>query len=134
MLTAKDIMNGDVVTINKDTPLIEAAKTMSRNDITGIPVVEEDMTLVGVVTEKDILHLYDILQYSESRTANSSMTHEVVSFDVDDDFYKVLECLKSSDFRRVPVTSEGKVVGIISRRDMLVNMVKQREKHAMETY
>ena len=53
MLKARDIMNGNVVSITKDIPLIEAAQVMASNDISGIPVVDDEMTLEGVVTEKD---------------------------------------------------------------------------------
>ena len=129
MVKAKDIMTTPPVSVKKDTPMYEAAQLLSTNDITGVPVVDDDMALVGVITEKDILDLFDVLQYAEDRTVNSSMSREVVSFDVEDELANICHCLKTSDFRRVPVTSQGKLVGIISRRDLILYMVRQRRKN-----
>jgi CBS domain-containing protein len=129
MAKAKDIMTVPPVSVKKDTPMYEAAQLLSINDITGVPVVDDDMTLVGVITEKDILDLFDVLQYAEDRTVNSSMSREVVSFDVEDKLSNICHCLKTSDFRRIPVTSQGKLVGIISRRDLILYMLRQRRKN-----
>ncbi len=120
-------MNENIVSVTKDTPLIEAARIMARNNISGIPVVDDRMVLEGVITEKDILALFDVMQYEESRTVNTTMTHDVISFDVDDLLLEICDCLKEHEFRRVPVTEEGKLVGIISRRDLMNHIVKQRE-------
>ena len=134
MAKAKDIMTVPPVSVKKDTPMYEAAQLLSINDITGVPVVDDDMTLVGVITEKDILDLFDVLQYAEDRTVNSSMSREVVSFDVEDKLSNICHCLKTSDFRRIPVTSQGKLVGIISRRDLILYMLKQRRKNEEKAF
>ena len=129
MAKAKDIMTEMVVSVKKDTPMYEAARLLATNDITGVPVVDDDMTLVGVITEKDILDLFDVLQYADDRNVNSSMSREVIFFDVEEGLCNVCECLKNSNFRRIPVTSEGRVVGIISRRDLVLYMLSQRQKN-----
>jgi len=127
LLKAKDIMNENIVSVTKETPMIEAARIMARNDISGIPIVDDQMVLEGVITEKDILALFDVLQYDENRTVNSAMTHTVISFDANDLLLDICDCLKDHEFRRVPVTENGKLVGIISRRDLMLHIVKQRE-------
>jgi CBS domain-containing protein len=129
MVKAKDIMTAPPVSVKKDTPMYEAAQLLSTNNITGIPVIDDDMNLVGVITEKDILDLFDVLQYAEDRTVNSSMSREVVSFDAEDDLNDICHCLKTSAFRRIPVKSQGKLVGIISRRDLILYILKQRRKN-----
>lgn len=134
MLKAKDIMNENVVSVSKETSLIEAAQIMARNDISGVFVIDDQMNLEGVITEKDVLALFDALQYDENRTVNSAMTHSVISFDVDDMLSEICDCLKDHEFRRVPVISGGKLVGIISRRDLLNHIVKQRLKNASAVY
>lgn len=126
MVKAKDIMTEMVVSVAKDTPMYEVAQLLATNDITGVPVIDDEMNLLGVITEKDILDLFNVLQYTEDRTTGSSMSREVISFDVEDDLDNVCECLKNNNFRRIPVTSEGKVVGIISRRDLILYMLRQR--------
>lgn len=116
-----------VVSVNKETPMYEVAQLLATNDITGIPVVEDDMTVVGIITEKDVLDLFHVLQYSENRTVNSSMTQSVITFDVEDNLEDVSQCLKDGYFRRVPVTSKGKLVGIISRRDLILYIIRCRQ-------
>ena len=58
MLQAKDIMTKDVVVVWPETSGKEALELMLANEVSDIPVVERDMKLVGVVTEKDLLRLY----------------------------------------------------------------------------
>ena len=118
-----------VVSVNKETPMYEVAQLLATNDITGIPVVEDDMTVVGIITEKDVLDLFHVLQYSENRTVNSSMTQSVIAFDVEDNLEDVCQCLKDGYFRRVPVTSKGKLVGIISRRDLILYIIRCRQNN-----
>ncbi|MBN1127068.1 MAG: CBS domain-containing protein [Sedimentisphaerales bacterium] len=129
MAKARDIMTDMVVCVQKDTPMVEAAQLLSLNDITGIPVVDDQMYLEGIISEKDVLELFEVMQYVENRTVNSSMSHEVVSCDVEDDLEKVCRCLQENTFRRVPVTEDGKVVGIVSRRDLILYMLKSRRKN-----
>jgi CBS domain-containing protein len=134
MVKAKNIMTEMVVSVKKDTPMYEAAQLLATNNITGMPVVDDDMILVGVITEKDILDLFDILQYADDRSVNSSMSHEVIFFDVEDELGDICECLKNNNFRRIPVTSEGKVMGIISRRDLILYMLRQRQKNEADGF
>jgi CBS domain-containing protein len=129
MAKAKDVMTDDVVFVKKDAPIYEAARLLSLNDIRGIPVVDDEMHIVGIVTEKDMLDMYHVMQYANDRTVNTSMSREVVSFDVEDDLDDVCTCLRNSHFRRVPITSEGKLVGIISRRDLILHMLSVKQKN-----
>ena len=129
MPKAKDIMTKCVVSVNKETPVYEAAQLLATNDITGIPVIEEDMTVTGIITEKDVLDLFHVLQYAENRTVNTSMTQSAITFDVEDDLKDVCQCLKDSYFRRVPVTLKGKLVGIISRRDLILYIIRCRQNN-----
>jgi CBS domain-containing protein len=84
MLRAKDIMTTQVITVTKDTPILEALELLVYNNITGIPVVEYDMTLVGIVTEKDILRLFFAHEGQMNLTVNSFMTQPAVHFDEDE--------------------------------------------------
>jgi len=129
MPKARDIMTDVVVSVRPETPLCEAANLLSLNDITGIPVVNERMELEGIITEKDVLDLFEAMQYREDRTVRSSMSREVVSCDVDDDIDDVCRVLRDHVFRRVPVLEDGKVVGVISRRDLILYMLKIRRKN-----
>lgn len=114
----KDIMITDVVTVKKDTPIQEVLEILVRKNITGLPVVDDGHKLLGIVTEKDILRLLGDPRRDPGRTEDY-MSTEVVSFDVNDDLIAVCECLVHGRFRRVPITSRGRLAGIISRRDII---------------
>jgi CBS domain-containing protein len=125
MLKAKDIMTKQVISVRKDTPVLEAVELLWKNDITGIPVVEDDGTLVGIVSEKDVLRLFYADEDLKNKTVSSFMTQPAVHFDEDEALSAVCECLMNYFLRRVPVTSKGKVVGIISRADIIEHILRQ---------
>ncbi len=118
MYETKTVMTTQVITVGKKTPLYEAITILLENDVTGLPVVDDDMTLVGIITEKDILKSLSMLD-DDSATVDDFMTNEVVSFDQDEDIIAICECLVNNHFRRVPIVSHGKLTGIISRRDII---------------
>jgi len=126
VLKAKDIMTKNVISVRKETPIREAVALLAKHNITGIPVVEDDMTLVGILSEKDLLTLVYGQEGEEDKTVNDFMTVPPIYFDQDDSVVDVCDCLTNSLFRRVPVTSKGKLVGIISRRDMIYEYVVRR--------
>ena len=123
MLTAKDIMVQSVVYIKPNIPVLTAMEMLVRYNISGIPVVKEDMTLVGIITEKDILRLNEDFENSIKKTVFDFMTQPAISFEEDEKILDVYQCLNQADFRRVPVTSDGRLVGIISRRDIIKKML-----------
>ena len=118
MFETRTIMSTDVISVRRHTPITEVIELIVAYDITGIPVVNDDGTLAGIVTEKDILSLLADIRYA-CGTAEQYMTREVVSFDVNEDFIAICECLMNNHFRRVPILSEGKLVGIVSRSDII---------------
>jgi len=127
MVKAKDIMEKNVVTVKRNMPIHEAIKTLVDNNITGLPVVDDDMTLVGIISEKDVLRILanmDLLMMLDDvkksvATVEDFMTTEVVAFEEYDTLADVCDCLIKKNFRRVPILSDGEVVGIISRRDLV---------------
>ena len=119
MRKAKDIMTREVVSTTRDTPAIEALKMLLEKKVAGMPVVEEDMTLVGIITEKDLLGLFQEGEDAKNKTVEDYMTEPAVNFDENERLYDIWRCLLDVTFRRVPVTSKGKVVGIVSRPDVL---------------
>ncbi|MHC4887928.1 MAG: CBS domain-containing protein [Planctomycetota bacterium] len=130
MLKAKDIMTENVVSVKKDTPIYEALGLLSEYNITGIPVVRDDMILVGVLSEKDILRLFYAHEDEEEGTVNDFMTQPAVHFDEEESLLDICDCLMNNYFRRVPVTSGGKLVGIISRKDIIDYILRLKRKDA----
>jgi CBS domain-containing protein len=131
MLEAKDIMTRNVVCIKKNIPVVDAIRLMSKNNITGIPVVEDDMTLVGILSEQDLLRLYHTYADEKNRTVNDFMTQPAIHFEEEEPLLDVCYCLRDNSIRRVPVTSNGKVVGVISRSDMLKCILQLWDEDAL---
>lgn len=128
MLQAQTIMKRDVITLQPQDTLDKAIEFLVEKKITGIPVVNGDLTLAGIITEKDILR-YMLEQDAVTPLTDSNlcehtvyhaMTEKVVSFLEETPLSEICECLARHEFRRVPiVNSEGKLVGIISRKDII---------------
>ena len=133
MLQAKDIMTKKVVCIRKDTPIFEAIQLMANNNITGIPVVESDSTLVGMLSEQDVLRLFHTYKDEKDRTVSDFMTQPAIHFEENELVLDVCYCLRDNSIRRVPVTSNGKVTGVISRSDILKCILMQLEKSNLQT-
>ena len=115
----RSIMKTDVLYVKEDTTIRDTAALLLQNSITGVPVLGQDMKVVGIVTEKDIFKvLYRAPTKDES--VRKIMTKEVVTFDTNDDFVDHLcECLIENVFRRIVILSNGKLAGVVSRTDIV---------------
>ena len=125
MIRAKDVMSKRVATVSQEANIKEVIRLLVENTVTGLPVLSEDDRLVGIVTEKDILRMLLYDRDVKEKTAADLMTAEIVSFDEDEDLMKIFKCLVEGEFRRVPILSEGKLAGIISRADIIKFLSKK---------
>ena len=125
MLKAKDIMTKRVISVKTDTPIFEALKLIASYGISGLPVVEDDMTLVGIVSEKDVLSLF-YNNDDDEITVDDFMTQPPIFFDEEESLLDVCDFLRKNIFRRVPITSEGKLIGIISIRDVIEYILQSK--------
>ncbi|HEG43038.1 MAG TPA: CBS domain-containing protein [Phycisphaerales bacterium] len=123
MNETKTIMTTNVVTVKSDTPIDRALELLIEKNITGLPVVDDDRTLIGIISEKDMLKLLPDLE-DESATVADFMTKKITCFDQDEDLIAICECLMNNNFRRVPIVSNGKLVGVISRRDIIKYIIE----------
>ena len=127
MFEAKTIMKTDLITVKRQSQIYEAIRTLVENNITGLPVVNADMTLAGIITEKDVLKLlYD--NQDKPGKVEDFMTEKVISFDRQDSLIDVAESFMNNHFRRVPILADGKLTGIISRKDIIAYISKLRHK------
>ena len=122
-VTARDIMKRGLVTVKRQTPLYRVMELLSENNITGLPVVDCDMQLEGIVTEKDILGL---LNDPDAKPCNVQdiMTKNVITFQQGDNLFDICHCLVNNSFRRVPILDQGQLVGIISRADIIDSILR----------
>ncbi|MEM1434678.1 MAG: CBS domain-containing protein [Pseudomonadota bacterium] len=118
---AADYMSRKLITFSPDTNVVEAMRTLLTHKISGAPVVDEEGVLVGVLSEVDLMKV--IVQdsyYGESVGIVADYMHspvESVSHDLD--IYDLAERFLKTGRRRYPVVRDGKLVGQISRRDVL---------------
>jgi CBS domain-containing protein len=126
MIKAKDIMQTNLITVNEQTCVYEAVDILTEKKITGLPVVNDQGGLVGIISEKDILLMayHKIVgtcdEAMNSRKITDVMTSEVVSFRSEDNLADVCQCFMDYPFRRVPILDDdGKLVGLISRKDVV---------------
>ena len=133
MLRARDVMNTNVISVKKDAPIFEAVKLLVENNISGLPVIEDDMTLTGLLSEKDVVDLFYEGEKAEDKTVSDYMTYPAVCFEDNNALLNVCNFLGKNIFRRVPVTSNGKLVGIISIQDVLNSVLQLRQEKMVST-
>jgi CBS domain-containing protein len=104
---------------------------MVNNDITGVPVVGSDMTLVGILSEQDVLRLFHTYEDEKDRTVNDFMTQPAIHFEQNEYLLDICYCLMDNSIRRIPITSNGKVVGVISRSDILKYILRQWQENVV---
>lgn len=119
MVKAKDIMSTTVTTVHEYANVMEVIKLLVEHNVTGLPVVDDEGRLLGMVTEKDILMLLLYDPNVKGKTVTDLMTTEITHFDENENLMSIFESLVRSNFRRVPILSEGRLVGIVSRRDII---------------
>jgi CBS domain-containing protein len=122
---AQDIMTKDLITIKETTPVREAIQIILQKKISGLPVVSDDMLLIGIVTEKDLLGLsfYDNV---ENSTAADVMTREIISMPQETDLLDVCDFFMNNNYKRLPIVCNKKLIGIISRKDILKYILKNK--------
>jgi len=128
MFEIENIMTKEVITVKRDTAIQETIGIMVENNITGLPVVDDQMQLIGVISEKDIMMLlYDV--GNRMGKVEDFMSKNVVSFDQEDSLADVCDCLLKNHFRRVPIVTgpKKKLVGIISRKNIVQSIFQYQD-------
>ena len=118
MLTTRAIMTENVVTIDRDASIQQAIELLLKQRISGLPVTDEAGQLIGIVTEFALLAIaYD--QNVRNESIAQHMTTELLTVGPDDAINKVADLCLAHRVRRVPVVENGRLLGLISRRDVL---------------
>jgi len=148
-LLAKDIMNRKVVTIKKDDLVKDLSKILVRNKVSGVPVIDDEKNIIGIVTEADIIikasNLPSPLSFDYTFVKNydsyTKTTKEYLKTKVEDIMTKNIKIAKedmpiekvanimiNNDINRIPVVdSQDKLIGIITRADIIKSMMKKQK-------
>jgi CBS domain-containing protein len=155
-MRAADVMTERVLHVSPRTKVAEIAQLLAERQISAVPVVE-DGRLVGIVTEGDLIRRPEIgterepsgashsgverasraLSYVKSHgsTADEVMTRDVVSVDPQTPLARVAELMEKRRIKRLPVVAEGKLVGIVSRLDLVraIHVIGLKKSHAPQS-
>ncbi|MFL5024789.1 MAG: CBS domain-containing protein [Microvirga sp.] len=141
MLTAADVMTPGVITVRPETSIHEIAKLLCDHHISGVPVVEDEERLLGIVSEGDLIGhaqlagerrrswwqtflngptvLAQHYAKSHGRTASDVMTREVVTVLETTSVAETARVLEQHRIKRVPVLRDGRLAGIVTRSNLL---------------
>lgn len=151
-MQAKDIMTTNVITIEPDIGVRDIAKRLLSNHISAAPVVERDGRLIGIISENDLMRrpetgterhpswwLFLVTSPDEAakrfikshgQHAADIMTRPVISVEEDTPIQEIADLLEKHRIKRVPVVREDKVVGIVSRANLIRALAMQPKLEA----
>lgn len=140
-MNARDIMTTRVITVTADAPVADIARLLVDNRISAVPVVDADQRVLGIVSEGDLMRrpenqterhsswwlaLWELPEaraadyiHSHARTAGEVMTRDVVTVSEDAPLGEIAQLLEERRIKRVPVVRDGRLVGIVSRANLL---------------
>lgn len=153
-MRADDIMSVDVVTVAPDTDISEIARTLIEYNVSAVPVVDSDGNVIGVVSEGDLMRREEsgterhpswwltFLADSDERArdyvkshghvAKDVMTRKVITVTEDTQIEDIAEILEKNRIKRVPVVRDHKLVGIVSRANLLHGLIARRTRKAAD--
>lgn len=122
MVQAGQVMTRDVISVLPESPVLDVVRLMTDREVSGIPVVDREKRLVGIVTEKDVIRLL-VEEDVNKHSVQDYMTHKVMSFKEDSNILDICRFFIKSHVRRVPILdADNRLVGLISRRDVLMEI------------
>lgn len=149
VIRAGDIMTTDLIVVGPDATIGEIAKLLVENHISGLPVVDENKKVLGIISEGDLLHkevfpktpdvlniLGALIYYNGVKayrqafrkmmasTAAELMTEKVVTVQESADLSEIGELMLEHHIKRVPVIKDGRLVGMIGRSDIVRLLVE----------
>jgi CBS domain-containing protein len=144
-MRAKDVMTTEVVYADPESSVRAIARTLLKRRISGVPVADHDGRVIGIVSEGDLMRRpesetarprswwLELMETSEDRasqylkshglTARDVMTREPITVTEDTPLEEIAMLLEQKAIKRVPVLRDGKLVGIVSRADLLHGLV-----------
>ena len=150
MLKAKDIMTKEVITVKPETTIEELARLLMKRQISGAPVVDDKGKIVGIVTENDLisknsrLHIPTILRLFDAyiplgtskmesdirkmaaSTVEDICTKEIITVDEEASVEYIATIMTEKRIHILPVVREGKLVGIIGKKDMIKGIAAEQ--------
>jgi CBS domain-containing protein/mannitol/fructose-specific phosphotransferase system IIA component (Ntr-type) len=135
-LTVRDVMSDSPQTVAPDTPLKDAARRLVRTGLGALPVVDEEARVIGMVSEREVIrHLLSVQAFtgpdsrvaspaaSGAKTVRDVMTRQVLCVAPNQPIAEVASLMSNKDVDRVPVVREGRLVGFLTRGDIVRKLI-----------
>ncbi len=139
-MIVREAMTPDVVTVAPEMSLRDAARRLAAHSITAMPVVDGSGCLVGVLSEADVMrealvpdqraHLIHVQvgEGPEARRVHEVMTPHPVTVHPEDDLMDAVRLMTDSAIKSLPVVEDGRVLGVVSRKDVIAQIARSDEK------
>lgn len=124
MTAVKEIMMKKVATVNNDISLEKVCKFLVSKKLSGAPVVDKNGNLSGFISERDIIQAVGSKNFQRKK-ARDVMTRKVVSIEDSTPLDQISQIFTDKPFRYIPVTKKGKLVGVVSRKDVINRLLGQ---------
>jgi CBS domain-containing protein len=127
----------EIISINADATLSEAARLLARRRIGAVIVLGEDGTLAGILSERDVVRaVSDESVAALARPISGFMTRELTTCSEDDTVDGLMELMTNGRFRHIPVVTNGRLVGIVSIGDVVKTRIEEtvREAESLREY
>jgi CBS domain-containing protein len=112
-MLARDIMTRDVIYVLEDATTRDVIRILAEYGVSGLPVLNRDRALVGIVTEADVL------SNQHAQNVTDIMTRRVITATEDTPTDQIAQLITGNRIKRVPIVRENRVVGIVSRADLV---------------
>jgi CBS-domain-containing membrane protein len=153
MLKAKDIMTKDVITVHPDTEVVQAANLLLDHHINGLPVVDEEGHVKGIICQSDLVaqqrkiplpsffimldsfipltspkNIEKELQKMSAVTVKDAMTPDPITVDLETDLEDIATLMVKHKIHTLPVLDHGRLVGIIGKEDILRTIMSGKKE------
>jgi CBS domain-containing protein len=128
-LTASILMEADVIACTPDDSCRHAASQMTKHGIGSLPVVDNNGWLVGIISEFDVLQQLRKGGDPKQFRVEQAMSREVRFVAETTTADEIIKLLQTEHLIRVPVLKDGKLVGVVARRDLLLGYIKATAKY-----
>jgi CBS-domain-containing membrane protein len=115
-LTIREVMQSELSTVRPESPLGPAVSMMMELEVSSLPVVDAEGRIVGALNQKDVLKVFYL---PDATTVGAVMTMDPIVMSIGAPLVDVIDQLMSSDFRRVLIHEDGRLVGVIVRTHLL---------------
>jgi CBS domain-containing protein len=153
MIKAKDIMTRMIITVSPETDITEAAKILLEHHFNGLPVIDSDGRLVGIISQSDLITLQKKIRLPSVFTlldtfipirsqksfdqemskiaaakVGDAMTPDPVCIDPELDLEEIATLMVEKDIHTLPVVEGGRLIGIIGKEDVLTTIIPNRRE------